>query len=752
MKQPRIQIVPPQPSFDAVLADAMKHYRSGMTAEAETLFRRCLQLKPDDPTALRGLAAILFAGGKREQSIRLLERAIDGAPDNPEAWHNLGSAHASLRHFDEAVMAFRRAIELNPAQADLYYDLGRVLRAAGREEEALPMLALAAGAAPQEARYERALGDCLRTLNRPREAASAYRRAIELDPGQAEAAIALGSLYRQEGQPTRALGIYKRLLGTHPTLASAWFNMGAVLFDLDRLEEAADAYRSAYAIDNTLSEAQRYLANVLQKLGRNDEARAAFAVAAAIDPESPTVVADAWYRARLDCDWATSVKLAPASDRDVRTALAAGRGPAMSAHAALVAYDDPALHRAIAKAQSLPIAQRVPAEFLGRPRRPVTKDGPLRIGYLSGDIGEHPVSHLIRGLFRAHDRRAVTVHLYSFGPDDGSEYRREIRESVDAFVDVTGLNDNDAASRIDADGIDILIDLNGQTGSARMGIPARRPAPIQAIWLGYPGTGGADWNDYIVADDFVAPPADAGFYVEQLCLLPHSYLVTDGRQAIAPGRVTRADMALPETGFVFASFNNSYKIDPPLFDVWMRILRAVDGSVFWLPEFDESIRTRLQAEAIARGVEATRLVFARKLPKEWHLKRIGLADLALDTLAYNGHTTTADALWGGLPVLTVTGRSFARRVSGSLLRAIGAPELIVPSLEAYEQTAIGLARDPIRLAELRHRIAANRATAPLFDTDRFARNLERAYDAMRRRSLTGGPAAPIQVREDGADE
>ena len=752
MKQPRIQIVPPQPSFDAVLADAMKKYRSGDVAEAETLFRRCLQLKPDHPTALRGLAAILFAGGKREQAARLLERAVEGAPDNPEAWHNLGSAHASLRHFDDAVVAFRRAIELNPAQADLYYDLGRVLRAAGRDEEALAMLALAAGAAPQEARYERALGDCLRTLTRPHEAASAYRRAIELDPAQAEAAISLGSLYRQEGQPTRALAIYQHLLRTHPNLASAWFNMGAVLFDLDRLEEAADAYRSAYAIDNTLSEAQRYLGNVLQKLGRNDEARAAFALAASIDPESPTVVADAWYRARLDCDWATAAKLAPASDRDVRAALASSRGPAMSAHAALVAYDDPALHRAIATAQSLPIAHRVPPEIAARPRRPVTAEGPLRVGYLSGDIGEHPVSHLIRGLFRAHDRRAVTVQVYSFGPDDGSEYRREIRDSVDAFVDVTGLNDNDAAARIDADGIDILIDLNGQTGSARMGIPARRPAPIQAIWLGYPGTGGAAWNDYIIADDFVAPPADAGFYVEQLCLLPHSYLVTDGRQAIAPGRVTRTDMELPETGFVFASFNNSYKIDPQLFDVWMRILRAVDGSVLWLPEFDDAIRTRLQAEAIARGVEATRLVFARKLPKEWHLKRIGLADLALDTLAYNGHTTTADMLWGGLPVLTATGRSFARRVSGSLLQAIGAPELIVPSLEVYEQTAIMLARDPIRLAELRNRIIANRATAPLFDTDRFARNLERAYDAMRRQHLAGGPLTPIRVREESAHE
>jgi predicted O-linked N-acetylglucosamine transferase (SPINDLY family) len=285
-----------------------------------------------------------------------------------------------------------------------------------------------------------------------------------------------------------------------------------------------------------------------------------------------------------------------------------------------------------------------------------------------------------------------------------------------------------------------------------MGIPARRPAPVQALWLGYPGTGGGDWNDYVIADDFVAPLADAEFYVESLCLLPHSYLVTDGAQPIAPGRVRRADMALPEDAFVFASFNSSYKIGADIFDVWMRILRAIDGSVLWLPEFDEAIRARLRAAASERAVDAERLVFARKLPKDWHLKRLALADLALDTIAYNGHTTTADALWAGLPVLTATGRSFARRVSGSLLRAIGAPELVAPSLDAYEALAIALARDRDRLAGLRARIAANRTTAPLFDTGRFARNLERAFRLMRRRNLAGGSPVPIVVREDDGDE
>jgi predicted O-linked N-acetylglucosamine transferase (SPINDLY family) len=284
-----------------------------------------------------------------------------------------------------------------------------------------------------------------------------------------------------------------------------------------------------------------------------------------------------------------------------------------------------------------------------------------------------------------------------------------------------------------------------------MGIPARRPAPVQAVWLGYPGTAGATWNDYLIADRIVAPAARSAFFVEQLCLLPHSYMVTDNRQPIAPGRMTRTDAGLPDEAFVFASFNNSYKISPGIFDCWMRLLRRVEGSVLWLPGFNSEIQGRLTHEAAAREIDPARLVFAPRLPKEWHLRRLALADLALDTLAYNGHTTTCDALWAGLPVLTVAGESFARRVSASLLTAIGLPELVATTPAVYERRALALAGNRQRLSALRARLQNNRAMTPLFDTAQFARHLEQAYGAMWQRHAAGGNPAPIEIAAVASD-
>jgi predicted O-linked N-acetylglucosamine transferase (SPINDLY family) len=748
---PTLTIVPGPQEADALIEEAMRVYEAGSPEAAEPLFQRFLSARPRHVLGLRGYAAVLFQLGKKAEAAAVLGRAAQLEPDSHEVWSNLGSAQASLKRYDEAAAAFRRAIELDPATPSNYYALGRVLRGLGEVEEAMAMFAIAVGAKPDEARYERALGDALRALNRPRDAAAAYRRAIFLEPDRPEAQIALGSLYRQEGRLPRALAIYRRVLKAHPDLAVAWFNIGAVLFDLDKLEEAAAAYRRAVEIDPAMSEAHRYLGNVMQKLGRSEEARAAFARAAEADPDSPTVIADLLYRARIDADWPVAARLLARSDADVRGALAEKREPAMSAHAALFLYDDPALHRDVAVAQATKITRSVhisderpdPAIAVGQV--------PIRIGYLSGDIGDHPVSHLVRGLFAAHDRERFVVHIYAFGADDGSDYRRSIRESAAKFVDVSGMNDANAARAIARDRIDILVDLNGQTGSARMGIPARRPAPVQAVWLGYPGTGGGTWNDYVIADRFVAPPADAAFYVEQLCHLPHCYLATDDRQPIASGRMTRADAGLPDDGFVFASFNSSYKIEPEIFGVWMRILQGTPGAVLWLPAFDEAICRRLREEAGARSVDPARLVFAPRIEKQWHLRRLALADLALDTVAYNGHTTTADALWGGLPVLTTVGRSFARRVSASMLATLGVPELIAPSLDAYETEAIALARDRDRLAAIRERVAQGRSTSPLFDTARFTRNLERACRVMLDRRAAGAAPAPIDVREGGSD-
>jgi len=369
----------------------------------------------------------------------------------------------------------------------------------------------------------------------------------------------------------------------------------------------------------------------------------------------------------------------------------------------------------------------------------------LRLGYLSGKLHVHPGAHLLVGLVEHHDRERFELIAYGFDRDDGSALRRRLVSAFDRFVDIYEMREQDAARLIHADAVDVLVDLHGFTPDGRAKILAYRPAPLQVNYLGYPGTMGADFIDYIIADRFVIPPDQQSFFSEQIVYLPDCYQCNDDKREIAEHTPSRADCGLPEKGFVFCCFNGTYKIAPDFFDIWMRLLRALPGSVLWLFEANKLVRANLEREAKARGVAPERLVFAPRLPQAEHLARHRLADLFLDTLPYNAHTTTSDALWAGLPVLTCTGDTFAGRVAGSLLRAIGLDELITASPREYEALALQLARDPERLARLRARLMQNRRTHPLFDTERYTRHLEAAYLRMHELRKSGQPPAGFSI-------
>ena len=351
------------------------------------------------------------------------------------------------------------------------------------------------------------------------------------------------------------------------------------------------------------------------------------------------------------------------------------------------------------------------------------------------------------GLFAAHDRRRVSVHAYSCGPDDGSAFRRVIQGDCDNFYDIAGLDAADGARRIHADAIDILVDLKGHTRHNRLEIAALNPAPVQVAWLGFPGTSGADFFDYIVTDGIVTPPAADEFYTEAFAVMPHCYQVTNDRQAIASDPVSRSEFGVPEDAIVLASFHNTYKFEPVMFEVWMDILKAVPNAALWLQANNSLAVENLRGCVAAAGIDPGRLVFADHRPKSVHLQRLALADLALDTRIYNGHTTTSDALWAGLPVVTLLGSHFASRVSASLLTALGLPELITDSLNKYRELTISLANDKARLAALRADVVRLRATAPLFDTAQFAGDLERAYGEMWRRHDAGEAVRRFVVAE-----
>ena len=410
---------------------------------------------------------------------------------------------------------------------------------------------------------------------------------------------------------------------------------------------------------------------------------------------------------------------------------------------ALLALDSTAAEQ-LDCARQAAAALAVPKELVfPRPRpRP---SGRIRIGYVSANFRPHAGASLIAGLIEQHDRADFEIIGYSARPDDGSQIRARLSSAFDRFVDISKTTDRDAARLVHADGIDILVELNGFTQRARTAILAYRPARIQVNYLGYPATTGADFIDYIIVDPFVVPADQQPFFSERLVHLPDCYQCNDDKRAISDHTPLRAARGLPEDGFVFCCFNNAYKITPDFFDTWMRLLGAVPRSILWLLDDNPWEKKNLAREAAARGIAPERIVFAPKLPPPDHLARHRLADLFLDTLPYNAHTTASDALWAGLPLVTCVGRTFAGRVAGSLLRAIGLPELVTGSLEEYEVLALRLARDGDLLAALRARLARNKWTHPLFDTERFARNIEAAYRQMWETWRAGRPPAAFSV-------
>ena len=391
------------------------------------------------------------------------------------------------------------------------------------------------------------------------------------------------------------------------------------------------------------------------------------------------------------------------------------------------------------------VAEKHPASHKSIWRGEHYRHDRIRVAYVSADFHQHATSYLTAGMFENHDKSRFEIAAISIGPDDNSEIRQRLKDSFEHFIDVTTLSDEKIASRIREAEIDILIDLKGFTQDARTNVFAPRPAPIQVNYLGYPGTMGASYIDYVIADQTVVPDECRKFYSEKIAILPNTYQVNDRKRVISDKAFNRSDVGLPSQGFVFCCFNNKYKITPHVFDRWMRILKQVEGSVLWLLEDNASSASNLKKEAVARGVSVERLVFAKRVPLPEHLARHKLADLFLDTLPYNAHTTASDALWAGVPVLTRIGETFAGRVAASLLNAIGLPELITTTSEAYEQMAIDLATHPEKLAAIKRKLAENRLTTPLFDTKLFTKHIEAAYTMMYERHQAGLPPDHIVV-------
>ncbi|NYZ12162.1 tetratricopeptide repeat protein [Azospirillum sp. RWY-5-1] len=661
--------------------------------------RRTLVRDPENAAALAGLFRALDALGCK------------GTPEEAVARSNRAEGLRRAGRLEEAEAEHRAALRWLPRFGGIHFNLGVLLHGCGRLAEAAACYVEAARLMPSFAAANANAGAVLKDLGRLAEAERALRAAVRTDPA----------------------------------LLAARLNLGAVLRDGGRLREATAAFRTAIALAPGVAESHANLALALKESGDAPGSIPAFERALVLGlPDAGGVLAQLVQQRRHLARWDGLAERSAA----LRDLVRRGASQQVQPWIFLSEGAGPAQERACAERYSAwrtRSASRAPA--LQEGRRTLAADGRLRVGYLSADYHEHATAVLIAELIERHDRGRVHVTGISYGPDDGGPMRRRLAAGFDRFMDVAALSHADAARRIAADGIDVLVDLKGHTQGARLEIMALRPAPVQAQWLGYPGTMGAPFIDYVIADPVVAPFDQQPHYCERIVHLPRVYQPNDRRRAIAD-RPTRADCGLPADGFVAACFNTAYKITPDLFAVWMRLLHAIPGSVLWLLESHPEAAANLRREAAARGVDPARLVFAPKAPLPEHLGRHGLADLFLDTLPYNAHTTASDALWAGLPLLTVRGEGFAARVAASLLDAAGLPELVCGSLAEYEAAALRLARSPDKVAALKARLAAGRSSSALFDTDRFARALERAFETMWTIHASGQPPRGFAVPDE----
>ncbi len=693
--------------LDQQLATAVSHHQAGHLDEAAEIYRVLLDVQPNHPDALHLLGLIENRRGHADKAVKMIEQAIVLRPQVANFQLSLSDALHAQCQYAAAEQACRKAIQLAQNNPEAHNHLGVMLKA----------------------------------QNRFTDAEQAYRVAIALKPDYAEAWNNLGNALKQQGRPTEAEQSFLQALALTPQSADVWNNLGNALQHLYRLQEAEVAYRHALALRPAFADACYNLGVVLGETGRLSEAIDAYVHALQLNGANSAALDELIHLMLRVCLWDGLPSLVDELLRRFRS----GESDLNS----FSLLDLPAT-----AAEQLQCAQRnaarIQANVQMRYEHTPPTDWPARIkvGYLSYDYRQHPVAFLIGELFALHNRKKFEVFALAIGPDDHSPTRQNIKDTCDHFVDLAPLSRTEAAAKIHELGIHVLVDLTGYTTGARTEILALHPAPVQVNWLGYPGTMGAAYIEYIIADLTIIPPELEHHYSEAVVRMPDCYQINDRRRPIAEHTPSRTDCGLPEDAVVFCSFNHTHKITAEMFALWMRILQETPNSVLWLLESNALASENLRLAAQAHGVDSTRIIMAPKKPLPEHMARYRVADLALDTFPYNSHTTASDALWVGCPLVTCMGKTFASRVAASLLRAAHLPECVAHSFEEYAALAIKLATNRELLGSLRARLTLNRSTVPLFYAPTLVRNLESAYVRMLEQWISGEPPRGFDVRRN----
>lgn len=682
--------------------------------------------------------AIAFhKAGDLKNAVESYRKARRQAPREAQLLYLLGTAEAQLGNYAEAIQLLTSALQINPNIPSAYNSLGIALKEVGRLQDALQAYDRALNFSPGHPEVLNNRGVVLRELKRAPEAIASHEQAIRLRPDFVEAHNNLGIAHYDLKQYERAVQCYEHAIRLRPDFAMAHCNLGIVFQELKHFDQALASFEVALRLDPEMAAAHYNQGMVLQELKRHEDALASYSRAFELKPNLDFLHGH-WLHAKMQlCDWQGVV---PSIDQ-----LASKIDQGLKAATPLICQallDSPELQRKCAA----PFAAMASAGAAARPTvAPAASARPerIRIGYFSADFGDHPVTHLITGVIEAHDRSRFEIMGFSLAPRAG-EWRDRVARAFDQFIDASAMTDDEVAAMAHALALDVAIDLNGYTQNCRPGIFARRAAPIQVSYLGYLGTMSAEFIDYLIVDPAIVPDGSESLYPEKLIVLP-CYQCNDRNAVLSEEPISRAQVGLPEQGFVYAAFNNSYKITPDTFDAWMRILAQVPDSVLWLYARNPTTIDNLRRAAQARGIEQERIVFAGYMPRAQHLRRLQLADLFLDTFPCNAGATASDALRAGLPILTRAGSAFASRVGASVLNAVGLPDMVTQDMAGYEAKAVQLGNDPALIREVRARLARQLPDCALFDTPRFTGHLERAFLKLIAQRTSGTELTTIRV-------
>jgi len=707
--------------------------------DAIPYFHKALEIENSFFEARYQLGLALAKCNRLDEALANFNTASFLNPTSAEVLFNIARIYDEKKEYKNSLSFYNEALDLNSNFIDALVNKGITLKELGNYEEAIECYDRVILLTPDHAQAWSNRGNALSKLKRDLEAIGSYDNALKINGRYAEALSNKSNALIELRQYNLAVNIANEAIALDRMLMGAWLNKATALKKLRHYEDAVQCMHQFILLKWDVPEVYICMGDILTELKRYEEALSAYQQALTLDPEKDYLYGLSVYIKTMLCDWSHYGQQL----LHIQTKLTQDKKVAVP-FSLLALLDDEGAHL---KAAKLFASDKFPESAILGPIPKRASAGKIRLGYFSADFKNHPVASLIAELFELHDRNQFEIIGFSLGSDDADDMRLRLKESFDQFIDIHNQSDQGAAQLARDLKIDIAIDLGGYTQDCRTGIFAYRAAPIQVNYLGYPGTMGAPYIDYIIADDTVIPEANQQYYSEKVAYLPHTYQANDRKRKIADQSFKRADFDLPEQVFIFCCFNNNFKLTPSTLDSWARILKAVNGSVLWLYEGNEKTKLNLIKEFANRDLAPERLIFAKRVPPDEHLARYQLADLFIDTLPYNAHTTTSDALWAGTPVLTLTGNSFAGRVATSLLEAIEMPELITNTLQEYEDKAIDLAKNPHELVQLKKKLQAKRDTTPLFNTPLFTKHIEAAYIAMYQRYQQDlGPEA---LRVDG---